>query len=124
MWQALIAPIMGTIDSVLDKIVPDAAERDRLKFEIEKSFMDNQNNRLDAATKIILAESQGNLLQRSWRPILMLWFAGLVGAHWLGFTPENLSEASILALLDIVQVGIGGYVLGRSGEKMIKEYKK
>jgi len=56
--------------------------------------------------------------------MIMLWFAGLVGAHWLGFTPENLSEESIARLLDIVQVGLGGYVIGRSAEKVVKEWKK
>ena len=54
----------------------------------------------------------------------MLWFAGLVGAHWLGFTPPNLPVEVVNNLLDIVQVGVGGYVLGRSGEKMVKAYKE
>lgn len=53
----------------------------------------------------------------------MVWFAALVGAHWLGFTPENLSQESVNHLLTIVQIGIGGYVLGRSGEKIMKAYK-
>ena len=54
----------------------------------------------------------------------MLWFAGLVGAHWLGFTPENLSQDTVNHLLTIVQVGVGGYVIGRSGEKIMREYRK
>lgn len=54
----------------------------------------------------------------------MLWFAGLVGAHWLGFTPENLSQVTVDNLLSIVQVGVGGYIIGRSGEKIMKEYKR
>ncbi len=54
----------------------------------------------------------------------MLWFAGLVGAHWLGFTPPNLPEAVVLKLLSIVQVGVGGYVVGRSAEKVVREYNR
>jgi hypothetical protein len=125
MWQALVAPITTLIDGVLDKVVPDAAERDRISFEIQKLLMGNQSKELEQAVKVILAEAQGeSWLQRNWRPILMLWFAGLVGAHWLGFTPPNLPESVVIGLLDIVQVGIGGYVLGRSGEKIIREWKK
>jgi hypothetical protein len=125
MWQALVAPITTLIDGVLDKVVPDAAERDRISFEIQKLLMGNQSKELEQAVKVILAEAQGeSWLQRNWRPILMLWFAGLVGAHWLGFTPPNLPESVVMGLLDIVQVGIGGYVLGRSGEKIIREWKK
>jgi len=125
MWQTLVAPITTLIDGVLDKVVPDAAERDRISFEIQKLLMGNQSKELEQAVKVILAEAQGeSWLQRNWRPILMLWFAGLVGAHWLGFTPPNLPESVVMGLLDIVQVGIGGYVLGRSGEKIIREWKK
>ena len=125
MWQALVAPITTLIEGVLDKVVPDAAERDRISFEIQKLLMGNQSKELEQAVKVILAEAQGeSWLQRNWRPILMLWFAGLVGAHWLGFTPPNLPESVVMGLLDIVQVGIGGYVLGRSGEKIIREWKK
>jgi len=125
MWQALVAPITTLIEGVLDKVVPDAAERDRISFEIQKLLMGNQSKELEQAVKVILAEAQGeSWLQRNWRPLLMLWFAGLVGAHWLGFTPPNLPESVVMGLLDIVQVGIGGYVLGRSGEKIIREWKK
>ena len=54
----------------------------------------------------------------------MLTFVGLIVAHWLGFTAENLSEGQVLALLGIVKVGLGGYVVGRSVEKGIKTWKQ
>lgn len=125
MWSALVNPITGLIKGVLDKVVPDAAERDRISFEIQQALLANQGRELEEAVKVILAEANGeSWLQRNWRPLTMLWFTGLVGAHWLGYTPENLSENVVLGLLDIVQVGIGGYVLGRSGEKIVREWKK
>ena len=94
-----------------------------LKITLEAMKQDNAE--LNAATSIILAEANGeSWLQRSWRPLMMLWFAGLVGAHWLGLTPDNLSQDTVNHLLNIVQVGIGGYVLGRSGEKIVREYKR
>jgi hypothetical protein len=49
---------------------------------------------------------------------MMLWFAGLVGAYWFGFTPENLEPRSIDALFEIVKFGLTGYVVGRSAEKI------
>ena len=125
MWSALVNPITGLIKGVLDKVVPDAAERDRIAFELQQALLANQGRELEEAVKVILAEANGeSWLQRNWRPLTMLWFTGLVGAHWLGYTPENLSENVVLGLLDIVQVGIGGYVLGRSGEKIVREWKK
>jgi len=70
---------------------------------------------------VVTAEANGeSWLQRNWRPLVMLWFAGLVGAHWLGFTPDNLTEPMVLALFDIVQYGLSGYIIARSAEKITK----
>ncbi len=76
---------------------------------------------VEGRTSAITAEVQGeSWLQRSWRPLVMLWFAGLVGAHWLGLTPDTLDPGTVEGLLDIVQLGLGGYVIGRSVEKTAK----
>ena len=124
MIAALIPAITGLIGKAIDKAVPDKDEAERLKAEITLQAMSHAETELKSATDIILAEAKGeSWLQRNWRPTLMLWFAGLVGAHWLGFTPPNLPVEVVNNLLDIVQVGVGGYVLGRSGEKMVKAYK-
>tara|TARA_R110000851_G_C12922296_1_gene550425 strand:+ start:258 stop:635 length:378 start_codon:yes stop_codon:yes gene_type:complete len=125
MIAAFIPAIIGLIGKGIDKAVPDKDEAERLKAQITMEAMKSDGAELQAATSIILAEANGeSWLQRNWRPLLMLWFAALVGAHWLGFTPENLSDAVVQDLLGIVQVGIGGYVLGRSAEKVVKEYKR
>jgi hypothetical protein len=49
----------------------------------------------------------------------MLVFVGLIVARWFGFAAPNLAEAEYLALWDIVQLGLGGYVIGRSAEKIV-----
>ena len=124
MIAALIPAITSLIGTAIDKAIPDKDKAEELKMQVTLEAMKGNNNELQEATKIILAEAQGeSWLQRNWRPALMLWFAGLVGAHWLGFTPPNLSDSVVNSLLDIVQIGIGGYVLGRSGEKIMKAYK-
>lgn len=125
MIQMIIPAITSLIGTAIDKAIPDKDEAERLKVQVTLEAMKHDNSELQGAVDIIKAEAQGDSwLQRNWRPILMLWFAGLVGAYWLGFTPENLPPSAIDGLLDIVQIGIGGYVLGRSGEKIMKEYKK
>jgi hypothetical protein len=124
MIQAILPSLLGLIGKAVDKAVPDKDKAEQLKAEITLQAMQQDNAELQGAIQIITAEAQGDSwLQRNWRPLLMLWFAGLVGAHWLGFTPPNLPENVVVNLLDIVQVGVGGYVLGRSGEKMVKAYK-
>ena len=54
----------------------------------------------------------------------MLTFVGLIVAHWLGFTPDNLPSEQVMALLDIVKIGLGGYVVGRSAEKVATVWKQ
>ena len=53
----------------------------------------------------------------------MLVFAGLVVAHWFGYTAPDIPESVQNSLLNIVLVGMGGYIVGRSGEKIMDKYK-
>lgn len=119
-FSMLIAPIT----SIIDKLIPDKEAAAQAKIRLVELDQQGGLAELQGAVSIITAEAKGDSwLQRNWRPMIMLWFAALVGAHWLGFTPENLGEKQILSLLDIVKVGIGGYVVGRSAEKVMKAYK-
>ena len=118
-------PILNLVNTVVDKVVKDQDQAERLKSELAIAVINQMDNELKAAKDVIVAEAQGeSWLQRNWRPLTMLSFVTLIAAHWLGFTAPNLSEPQILALMDIVQVGIGGYVVGRSVEKVMKEYGK
>lgn len=125
MWNMLIKPISDTINNIVDKIAPDAGIAEQLKFEITRELISVDSKAFQTQANVIMSEANGeSWLQRNWRPLVMIDFALLVNAHWLGFTPENLTEPQILALLSIVQVGLGGYIVGRSAEKVMKEYKK
>ncbi len=75
-----------------------------------------------AAGDIIKAEAQSDhFLAACWRPILMLTFGALIVARWLGWSAPGISEAEVLKLWDIVQLGLGGYVIGRSFEKVVPQ---
>lgn len=123
MIQALIPVIGSLVGKAIDRAVPDKSEAERLKNQIMNEVMKLRAEELKSARDIIVAEAQGGVLARNWRPITMLTFVGLVVAHWLGFTPDNLPPEQVIALLDIVKIGLGGYVLGRSGEKIMNAYK-
>lgn len=80
---------------------------------------------LQGRMSIIQSEAESeHILTASWRPIIMLVFAGLIVARFLGLSAEGVSESEYLALWNILELGIGGYVVGRSAEKIVKEYKK
>ena len=121
-WN-LIGSIEGKILDIVDDVVEDKDEANRLKFQIQRQLIETKGSELEAQAKIVLAEAQGSWLQRNWRPLLMVVFAGLVVAHWFGFTASNIPESVQNSLLNIVMVGVGGYVVGRSAEKIADKFK-
>lgn len=112
----------GLIEPVTRLISERVEDKDlalRINAEITALAMTEQANALDAAKDVVIAEANGeSWLQRSWRPIVMLTFGGLIVARWLGLTAPGLTEALELKLMEILSLGIGGYVIGRSGEKI------
>ena len=54
----------------------------------------------------------------------MVVFAGLMVAHWFGFTASNIPESVRNSLLNIVMVSVGGYVMGRSAEKVVSKWQQ
>lgn len=79
------------------------------------SLMAYQSQLLQAQADNIKAESQGNSwLQRSWRPITMLTFLALVVFDSFGWLHSPLAPQA----WTLLQIGLGGYVAGRSVEKI------
>ena len=119
-----VAPMVKTLFSTIDKTIDNKADAEKMKQNIQQQLISGQLKELEAQASIITAEAKGGWLQRNWRPILMLVFAGLVVAHWFGFTAPNIPESVQNSLLNIVLVGMGGYIVGRSGEKIMDKYKE
>tara|TARA_R110000824_G_scaffold157971_3_gene331532 strand:- start:1704 stop:2117 length:414 start_codon:yes stop_codon:yes gene_type:complete len=66
----------------------------------------------DAQANVIMSEANAeSWIARSWRPITMLTFVGLIVYSQL---TENVIPDQ---LWTVVQIGLGGYVAGRSLEK-------
>lgn len=110
--------LLPAIASVIDKLLPDPAAAAAAKLKLYEMEKAGELAALQGAIAVLVAEASGNWLQRSWRPLLMLTFAGLIVARWFGYSAPNMSEAEILRLWDVVNLGIGGYVIGRSAEKI------
>lgn len=87
----------------------------RLQFGIFEQVMTYEKQLLEAKSNIIVAEAQGqSWLQRSWRPITMLTFLCLVVFDSFGWLANPLAEQA----WTLLQIGLGGYVVGRSMEKI------
>ena len=120
----LVPNFLKSAFNIVDKFVPDKDLAQKIKAEIAERGDELEGKALEAQKAIIVAEAQsGTWLAQNWRPVTMLTFVGLITAHWLGFTSENIGDQEVLSLLEIVKVGLGGYVIGRSAEKSIKYWK-
>lgn len=122
MIQALL-PVLGTIGSrIAGSLFPDPAdELKRLEIEtaVQREVMAHAADIEKAAASIINTEAASqHWLAANWRPLTMLTFVVLIVARWFGYAAPDLAEAEYIKLWDIVELGLGGYVIGRSAEKI------
>lgn len=87
--------------------------------ELLAKIIDYETKLLESKTAIITAEANGqSWIQRNWRPITMLTFLVLVVCDSFGLLAFRLTEDA----WTLLQIGLGGYVAGRSAEKMTQQY--
>lgn len=114
-----MAPLFGAVVSIIDKIIPDPAAAAEAKLRMLELEQRGQLSEISEAVKVLVAEAQAGGLAAQWRPIVMLTFTALIVARWIGWSSPDISEAEIIKLWSIVEFGLGGYVVGRSAEKVV-----
>jgi len=111
--------VVKEVGKVIDGLFTSDEERLKAKNEVFKVLQEQQLELQKLQTEIVLAEANGNWLQRSWRPVLMLAF-GFIVIYVKFIAP--LFQLPIPPLenefWNLLQLGIGGYVVGRSAEKI------
>lgn len=120
MVPALITALAPILGGIIKAKFSDPLEQAKVEAEVQQALWQNASALNQAAADIIKAEAASeHWLAANWRPLLMLTFGGLIVARWLGWAAPDLSEAEYIKLWDIVQLGIGGYTIGRSAEKIV-----
>ena len=82
---------------------------------------------LEAQAKVVTTEANSeHWLAATWRPMTMIALIFMVGGYWFGIIDpsDRLSERSIEQMFTLVQIGLGGYVAGRSAEKVVRAVKR
>ena len=118
----LIANIFKPAAKLVDDLHTSDEERLTAKskmLEVQAAAMqqvfDYETQALTARANIVNSDaSSGNLLASSWRPLTMLTFLVLAVGDSLGLLATPLRDEAWMLL----QLGLGGYVVGRSGEKI------
>ena len=105
---------------LIDRLWPNPAQRDQARLALMEMAQKGELAEFTGRAEIVKTEAaSSHWLAANWRPLLMLVFGGLIVARWFGWAAPNLSEAEYLKLWSIVELGLGGYVIGRSAEKII-----
>lgn len=119
----MISPVVAALEiggKIIDRLFPDQDKRDAARLALMELAQKGELQELATRGAIVQTEAASSRwLASSWRPLLMLTFGGLIVARWFGWAAPNLSEAEYLKLWDIVELGLGGYVIGRSAEKIV-----
>jgi hypothetical protein len=134
--NAIIGPIKGLVDGaigIINSIKGGSPEEKfaaqqailQLQTEFQEKLLEADLAFANAQRDTIVAEANGHSwLQRNWRPISMLVFVFFIGV--IIFTGgyvngRELDKDFVLEILSIIKVGLGGYVVGRSAEKIVPQ---
>lgn len=112
--------VIGEIGKIIDNLFTSDEERTDAKNKIIQVLREKELELQKMQTDIIIAEAKGNWLQRSWRPILMLSFGFIViyTKFISQLAPQLITPVLEPEFWSLLKLGIGGYVIGRSGEKI------
>ena len=124
----LIAGIFKPAAELIDEL--HTSEEEKLKqqrrlLEIQAMVLDSslqyEKEMMTAKAEIINSEAKSeHWITATWRPITMLTFLALAVGDSLGWLPNPLRDEA----WTLLQLGLGGYVVGRSAEKVIKEVRQ
>jgi len=124
MLPAIIGPLLTGLLGVVDKAVEDKDQAAQIKARLNALALGGQMKELEAAAQIIVAEAQGeSWLQRNWRPLLMVLFGAIIANNYMLVPIFNTPAADIPPdMWDLLKLGVGGYVVGRTVEKGMKSW--
>jgi hypothetical protein len=118
---------LGGLVEPVTKMVDDLHTSEEEKLQVKEAMfkvqaaltekvLDYEKNLLNARADIVKAEATGgSWLKQSWRPITMLTFLVLVVCDAFGLLATPLAKEA----WTLLQLGLGGYVVGRSAEKIM-----
>lgn len=122
----LLTPILG---DVLKKIIPDVDKHKEIEREVRLALLDHTDSLERIRGEIVLAEAKsGHWLTATWRPLLMMVIITIIAMNYLVFPILGIVIGTVHVihlpdqLWNLLTIGVGGYVVGRSGEKMVDKW--
>lgn len=132
MIQQLLSAGLGTaVDKVLGRFFEDKDKAAEAAQALRLAMLEHEQTAQQVARDVVVAEaSSKHWLTSAWRPITMLTFVAIVANNYILAPYVDLFFGVGLQLevpppmWDLIKIGLGGYVVGRSAEKVAREIKR
>lgn len=120
MLMKLLSGLVNEVGAIIGNLTVSSTEKKQIEAELLSAICRQEEELSRSRADILRAEASGNWLQRSWRPLIMLAFALIV---LLGSFFELPVLADTSRFWDLLEIGIGGYIIGRSAENVTLNWK-
>ncbi|MBC5620732.1 MULTISPECIES: hypothetical protein [Butyricimonas] len=111
--MGVLQNVIREIGDIVNRLSVSSREKQKIQEEIQSLVYRYKSELVREQSAAVGDEMRGNWLQRSWRPMVMLVLTLLVV---LGVFTESSMLSDTSRFWDLLEIGIGGYVIGRSGE--------
>lgn len=123
----LIADVIKPAANLVDNLSTSKEEKLILRNELEliqntlnEKLLNYESQLIQTKASVLKSETSGNWLQRNWRPIIMLIFGFIIVYEYFLASLFSLPKSQLPPdFWELLKLGMGGYVIGRSAEKII-----
>lgn len=125
---SIVGDAIGKVTGLIDSLHTSGEEKLTAKTalltiqtDLTKSALEYEATLAKEQGATIRAEATGSSwMQRNWRPMIMLMFGYIIGHNYVIAPIFGVVSVPIPPdMWDLLKIGIGGYVLGRSAEKIV-----
>jgi hypothetical protein len=126
-----IGEAIAGVSNLVGKFVESPDKANELEAQIKQKLLAIETEVVKAQRDVIVAEAKStSWLTTSWRPLCMVTFVVIIANNYILFPYIQLFGGTAVELeipshlWDLLKLGIGGYIAGRSGEKIVESYAK
>lgn len=127
--KLLLGPLLDRLIALYKSYNQRQVTEAQLRRDIEKTILSTFEDVSKVQADVLKAEINGeNWLQRNWRPMVAISFAFIVvfyglilpiAVGWFGAPPTRVGDDLLKWIMDAVMLCLGGYIGGRSLEKIV-----
>ena len=128
--KLLAGPLIGKLLDAFSGWQQRKLSRDEMAKELEALLAHEANELAKTQADVVMAEAKGeDWLQRNWRPVTSLLFVFIVfrfgwlqpaTVAWFNWPPLRVGDTLLIEILGLVKLCLGGYIGGRTLEKVFK----